>query len=104
MKYIYAMLDEMSEDELETSTLGRPGGLNKAKAGEAENFNGRSTLKDWAKALKLDPSLVVARLALVLWNASAIQKNGELPAECLLFIGMVHEDYSELDLSMVSWL
>jgi hypothetical protein len=74
MKYIYAMLDEMREDELETSTLGRPGGLNKAKAGEAENFNGRSALKDWAKALKLDPSLVVARLALVLWNAAAIQK------------------------------
>jgi tetratricopeptide (TPR) repeat protein len=64
-----------------------------------EMSNGRSALKDWTKALKLDPSLFAAATfaRLHLWQPTDIGTYVELHAECVTFLGLAHPEYSEID-------
>lgn len=104
MKCITSMLETITEDMLKSSFLGQLGGLTLAKGYYLRGRlytkigNGRSALKDWTKAIKLDPSFVPARFErLHHWFSLAMKTLPDLHAECVLVLGLVHDDYSELD-------
>jgi tetratricopeptide (TPR) repeat protein len=104
MKCLADMLDTLEDVLKKTPTLGQLGGLTHAKVfclrGGLYYFmrNGRSALKDWTKAIALDPSLAVARMArLHHWMSTKMKTNLDLYAEAATFLGLVHEDYMELD-------
>ena len=60
--------------------------------------NGRSAIKDWTKALVLDPNLAPARLArLHPWTVTEMKSHADVYDECFTFLGLVHEDYIEID-------
>jgi hypothetical protein len=104
MTYLDLMLDTFSDEVLATSSLGELGGLTRAKLylcrGRlySKMLNGRSAIKDWTKAIQLDPALVDARLErLHFWNDKEMKNHAKIHAECVTFLDLVHEDYSEME-------
>jgi hypothetical protein len=106
MKCISDMLDTMTEDMLLNSTQGRIEGLTRSKLHFLRGqlyadrlLNGRSAMKEWTKALDLDPSCSAARLArLECWAATEVKNGADIHAECQSLLGQYHADFEDLNL------
>jgi len=60
--------------------------------------NGKACLKDWERALKLDPGYVAVRQERVeFWLNTKMKSWAEIHSECQIILDQVHEDYESLD-------
>ena len=95
---------DSDQDTLNASFLGQCGGLSLAKLHFWRGrlfkklLNGKAAIKDWTKALELNPSLAVARLdRLRLWSGLRMKTPMEAHDECVICLYLAHDDYSELE-------